>query len=536
MINVLTGSQNRVTDTKTMALSGAMAEKALRLRSGGTPRVLDLFSGCGGFSLGFHRAGFQIWAGVEIDPWAAASHAVNFHGIEIPRTREEILQYSRDIVALEPEQLVQKMGGDSPASKVDVLIGGPPCQSYARVGRAKLRQVLEHPRAFKVDSRGNLYLRYLHYVKALKPFVIVMENVPDVLNYGGHNVAEETAEVLQDLGYECSYTLLNSVFFGVPQMRERMFLIAYHRALGVPVHFPEPTHFWRLPAGYEGARRVAIKHLFDKDLLRPGVAFEAAAEAVSEICQPAMTAEEALGDLPRIAGHLSGQIRRGIRRLDETVAYAAEAPTRFAREMRKWPGFESQGGVNSHVIRSLPRDYKIFRRMNHGEQYPEAHARACRLFEEFVERCKGTQREVKLGSPEYEALRSRFVPPYDPGKFPNKWRKMSPDEPARTVMAHLGKDSYSHIHYDSRQARTISVREAARLQSFPDGFKFVGAMNSAFRQIGNAVPPMLAWNIARTIMADAFIPLADVQRFGEKCWASEEDICSQDICPVALSH
>jgi len=89
-------------------------------------------------------------------------------------------------------------------------------------------------------------------------------------------------------------------------------------------------------------------------------------------------------------------------------------------------------------------------------------------------------------------LRRSVIPPYDPGKFPNKWRKMCPDEPARTLMAHLGKDGYSHIHYDSAQARTVSVREAARLQSFPDGFRFCGTMNPAFRQIGNAVPPLLA--------------------------------------------
>jgi DNA (cytosine-5)-methyltransferase 1 len=73
--------------------------------------------------------------------------------------------------------------------------------------------------------------------------------------------------------------------------------------------------------------------------------------------------------------------------------------------------------------------------------------------------------------------------------------------PARTLMAHLGKDSYSHIHYDSNQARTISVSEAARLQSFPDGFVFEGSMNPAFRQIGNAVPPLLARALALKIRA-----------------------------------
>jgi DNA (cytosine-5)-methyltransferase 1 len=93
------------------------------------------------------------------------------------------------------------------------------------------------------------------------------------------------------------------------------------------------------------------------------------------------------------------------------------------------------------------------------------------------------------------------VPPYDAGKFPNKWRKMEPDRPARTLLAHLGKDGYSHIHYDSQQARPISVREAARLQSFPDGFVFSGTMNPAFRQIGNAVPPLLSWRIALMLKA-----------------------------------
>ncbi|MDU7523815.1 MAG: DNA cytosine methyltransferase, partial [Roseomonas mucosa] len=89
-----------------------------------------------------------------------------------------------------------------------------------------------------------------------------------------------------------------------------------------------------------------------------------------------------------------------------------------------------------------------------------------------------------------------IVPPYDPGKFPNKWRMLHRKEPVRTLMAHLGKDSYSHIHYDKAQARPISVREAARLQSFPDGFVFCGTMNPALRQIGNAVPPLLAKALA----------------------------------------
>lgn len=154
-----------------------------------------------------------------------------------------------------------------------------------------------------------------------------------------------------------------------------------------------------------------------------------------------------------------------------------------------------------HVIRYLPRDYKIFARMEPGDQYPQAHALAQRMFEERlaeIENLEGSR--PSSGTRRHEQEKADYVPPYDPGKFPNKWRKMEADKPARTLMAHLGKDSYSHIHYDSGQARTISVREAARLQSFPDGFVFRGPMNPAFRQIGNAVPPLMAKAIAETMM------------------------------------
>ncbi|MFN9972427.1 MAG: DNA cytosine methyltransferase, partial [Phycisphaerae bacterium] len=99
-------------------------------------------------------------------------------------------------------------------------------------------------------------------------------------------------------------------------------------------------------------------------------------------------------------------------------------------------------------------------------------------------------------APDVTAFIKSWRIPYDPSKFPNKWWKLHADKPVRTLMAHLGKDSYSHIHFDSEQARTITIREAARLQSFPDGFVFKGSMNPAFKQIGNAVPPLFAYAIA----------------------------------------
>jgi DNA (cytosine-5)-methyltransferase 1 len=474
-------------------------KKLERVRKTGQAGCLDLFSGCGGMSLGFYTAGFDLVGAVELDPLAARSHAINFFRDE-PENIIDLHAQPRDITLEEPEDLIAEFGGTGqPKEAVDIIVGGPPCQAFARVGRAKLREVAEHPTAFKLDPRADLYLRYLHYVEQLQPLALLMENVPDILNYGGHNIAEEICEVLEDLGYDCAYTLLNAAYYGVPQMRERLFLIAYAKELKAAVSFPRPTHWIQLPKGYEGSRQVALKAL-EINLFHQEHFYVDPPESHAQLL-PAVTAQEALGDLPPITIHLSGELKRGARRFDAVTPYSKRGRlSPYASLMRNWPGFENQEGVSDHVIRSLPRDYAIFRRMNPGDQYPEAHQHALAMLNETIAQVAAGGKPVRPGSETYQRLMKQIVPPYDPGKFPNKWRKMEADLPARTLMAHLGKDGYSHIHYDSEQARTISVREAARLQSFPDGFIFAGTMNPAFRQIGNAVPPLLAKAIAEEMM------------------------------------
>lgn len=471
----------------------AILSKIARIRHGGAPRVLDLFAGCGGLSLGFHAAGFDIAAAVEFDKEAAASHGANFH----PGDARHAL--ARDITKLTPDELVNELSLGDVASSIDVIVGGPPCQAFARVGRSKLREIDEHPEAFKHDPRARLYLEYLHYVDAFKPLALLMENVPDILNHGGQNVAEETCEVLRSKGYVAGYTLLNASYFGVPQMRERMILIAYRQELSVEVTFPEPTHYMELPPGYAGSRQVALKLLNGAG--PAGARSYIEPPTISPALTPAVTARQALEDLPPITLHLEGKLRRGARRFEDLIPYADnQRPGPYGQLMRTWPGFANATGLRDHVIRYLPRDWKLFRRLDPGDQYPQAHAHAVTMFNEELDRLKQKGRAPAEGSDGWHELWESFVPPYDVGKFPNKWRKMEPDLPARTLMAHLGKDSYSHIHYDSAQARTISVREAARLQSFPDGFQFRGTMNPAFRQIGNAVPPLLAKAVAGQIM------------------------------------
>jgi DNA (cytosine-5)-methyltransferase 1 len=481
-----------------MKRSPQIRQKIARLAAGGRPRVLDLFAGCGGLSLGFQAAGFELAAAVEIDPEAAASHGLNFH----PRDPRHAV--ARDITVQSPEALTADLKLGPVASAIDVLVGGPPCQAFARVGRSKLREIDAHPQAFKHDPRARLYLEYLRYVEAFQPLTILMENVPDVLNHGGHNIAEEICEVLEEKGYVTRYTLLNASYYGVPQMRERMFLIGHRRELGLDVRFPEPTHWVDLPPGYEGSRQVALKLLNDGGLLGEASDYLEPPEARRGLT-PAVTVGQAIGDLPAIDARAqlrSGELRRGARRFDMPIPYGrARNLTVYAQMMRSWPEFEAPEALLDHVIRYLPRDYELFARLNPGDQYPQAWQHAHDMLGERMAELRKQGVTIKEGSAEYDTLRASIVPPYDAGKFPNKWRKMWQDQPARTLMAHLGKDGYSHIHYDSNQARTISVREAARLQSFPDGFMFCGTMNPAFRQIGNAVPPLMARALARQIMA-----------------------------------
>lgn len=475
-----------------------LRKKRNRLTKGERPRVLDLFSGCGGLSLGFHSAGFRIEAAVESNTDSARSHGMNFH------KGEDKFSQARDITVIKPANLTEELGLGGPALAFDIIVGGPPCQAFARVGRSKLREVADHPEAFRHDSRSRLYIEYLEYVEACAPLAVVMENVPDMLNHGGHNIAGEICDVLASRGYTCSYTLLNAAFYGVPQTRERMFLIAIWKELTDRISFPEPTHWIELPSGYEGSRSVALKLLARSDTHGPDAWYRSAPEAAPDLA-PAITSEEALRDLPPVDARAllrSGKLRRGARRFDEPVAYKTNgAISPYGKLMRKWPGFEGEDVIRDHVIRYLPRDYELFARLNPGDQYPEAVRHAELMFEEALTKRQQTEgHRPRRGSKIWQDLRDEIVPPYDSSKFPNKWRKMEADKPARTLLAHLGKDGYSHIHYDSSQARTISVREAARLQSFPDGFVFCGTMNPAFRQIGNAVPPLLAEAIARSVL------------------------------------
>jgi DNA (cytosine-5)-methyltransferase 1 len=478
-------------------------DKLQRIQNGGEIRYMDMFAGCGGISLGFLTAGFTPVASIEMDPWAAKSHGANF-GSRSVGGDQKAHHTPRDAVTETADTVFGDLGLQGATDhQIDVLVGGPPCQAFARVGRAKLREQarlreeVTADQAFLVDGRVSLWERYVAFIRATKPVALLMENVPDILNHGGTNVAELVSKSLADEGYDVAYTLLNSVWYGVPQMRERMILIGIHRAAGIKPRFPVPTHHLVLPSGYTSSKNAARRVLKAE-----GSAHHRWISDPEPHSPAATSASDALADLPpRYARELlsSGAIRRGAKDPAEPVEYTTNNPTTaYSRLMREWKGFATKS-TTGHVFRYLPRDYKIFAEIQPGWEYPQVHA----YVEQKIATWLANRKKRGLPTDPRNADVSSYITawriPYDPGKFPNKWWKLRADAPVRTLMAHLGKDSYSHIHFDSDQARTITVREAARLQSFPDGFVFRGSMNPAFKQIGNAVPPLFAYAIARGI-------------------------------------
>jgi DNA (cytosine-5)-methyltransferase 1 len=486
-----------------------LENKLSRLREGQPFRVVDLFSGCGGMSLGLHRAGYSLLGGVEINARAIETHTRNFFN----RCDEETFashNTPRDIQKFTPAMFMREfLHKESPENLVDIIVGGPPCQAFSRIGRAKLRHVRQDPDAYLSDARASLYIPYLQYVDFFRPLAVIMENVPDIMNHGGKNVAESIADTLEDIGYRCRYTILNTAHYGIPQMRQRFYLIAFLEELNITPVFPEPTHYIEIPSGYLQARSAATSLLSLPRDLQQTKMFDGDGCSINQVSAryvnspepsndlpPAVTVKDALDDLPEIFFHLHTRTGRGgARRFDTLARYRENVElSTYANEMRTWRNFSSDEGVLDHVIRFLPRDYETFKRMQPGDEYPRAHKIAIERFEETLRAIEGeTGRLIEKDSEEYITLWKQIVPPYDPCKFPNKWWKLIPGQPSRTLTAHMGKDTYSHIHYSKEQARVISVREAARLQSFPDGFKFSGAMNAAYTQIGNAVSPLQSY-------------------------------------------
>lgn len=447
--------------------------------------VADLFCGAGGLSLGFHAAGARSVVALDHDERAAETFESNFRRLQPDSPPLVLGGKQADMATIDVTS--------SPCGTVpDIVIGGPPCQGFSRLGRAKLNSLSDEGAAG--DARNELYCRFLEAVRAWRPRALVMENVPGMLSVKGRNVALDVAADMAACGYRVGYTLLNAVWFGVPQFRERLFFIGVRDDLGVLPSAPAPTHRAHLPPGYV---RPVPAHTLPLAFIPH---FELSVD-LRRARLPATTVADAFDDLPPLTQHLEQRVRPPRGDFRQPRPYRHAPHSELAHLLRNWPGLPPRDNIDDHAIRHTPRDFETFRRMLPGDRYPQAHAIAVARLRSVLEALNEQGAAPTPGTKAHDEIRRRIVPPYPEDVFVDKWRKLVPDEPSWTIPAHLAKDTYSHIHPDPSQARTISVREAARLQSFPDSFTFSGNMGDCYRQIGNAVPPLLAWAVAATVLS-----------------------------------
>lgn len=409
---------------------------------------------------------------MDISEEAVSTVSYNLHW----RFGEESPYECRDITQTDAS-IYKDLIGDNGC----IVIGGPPCQAYSLAGRAKLRSLGEHRKNIN-DKRGYLYQDYLRFIEELRPVAVVMENVPESTNYGGKNIPETVCRLLTDMGYNACWTILNAADYGVPQTRERVFVLAFSDIAVEDILLPQPTNQNVEPAQSTIGGRV-----------RGFKKYPHFREPVAPTGRMPLwnTVKDAIDDLPVLFS--SPTQKYSVGRINEKKAYAKPAHGEFQKLMRNWFDRETTA-VSGNVFRKTVRDFPIFYRMKPGDNFQDASRIADQILEEEAVKAGITEADNPT---EYGLLKKKIVPPYDRENFLYKWTKLDPAIPSHTLVAHLSVDTYSHIHPE--EPRGISVREAARLQSFPDGYLFQSTMGDAYKQIGNAVPPLLSFAIANAM-------------------------------------
>ena len=377
------------------------------------PIAVDLFAGAGGMSLGVEQAGFDVLAAVEIDPIHCAVHEFNFPFWKI---------FCRGVEDIVGEEIRSSSAiGDR---QIDLVFGGPPCQGFSTMGKRALD-----------DPRNGLMRHFLRLVVELQPRYFVMENVRGITIGHHRQLLEELIASFDENGYRVlvDYQVLNAAHFGVPQDRQRLFLIGASRELPMP-SYPHPI-----------SRPIRPLHQ---------------AEDVGESVPWGPTVMDAIGDLPNIESYTELLNRDWI-----DIELKADASD-YAKLLR--------GDRRSPLDFSYPRD-----------AHPPALTCSGR-----TRHSDATIERFRLTSPGEVDRISRFLK-LDPEGLCNTLRAGTPSSRGAFT-------SPRPIH--PIEARCITVREAARLHSYPDWFRFHSTKWHGFRQIGNSVPPFLTRAIASQVM------------------------------------
>jgi len=411
------------------------------------PKFIDLFAGAGGLSEGFIRAGFEPVAHVEADASACFTLKTRqaFHWLRKNNQSQIYTDYLNNKISRDqlysavpnkeiksvinkfidkdflPEifQEIDFLLGDE---KIDLIIGGPPCQAYSLIGRSRSNMVN--------DARNHLYIYYAEFLKRYSPKYFVFENVLGLLTAkdpNGNLYFDKMKSLFIEIGYSIEYKVLSANEYGVLQNRKRIILVGKKGHTSEESFYPEPEKW-----------------------------------------NPEVNVWEVFADLPKIQ-----------------AGGGSPAPQKYIHYKSEW--------LEKAAIKgSFPLTWHQAR--PHSEQDLEIYRFAVNLWNTEKRRLQ------------YNDLPARLKSHKGTDSFADRFKVVAGDlVAAHTVVAHISKDGHHYIHPDIEQNRSITPREAARIQTFPDDYYFENvsgkpARTSAFKQIGNAVPVLLAQKIAEQLL------------------------------------
>lgn len=408
-----------------------------------TFNFIDLFAGAGGLSEGFIRAGFTPIAHIEMNKYACdiLRSRMAYHYLKQHNRLEEYIKYLKEKQEGEsgqklwekvPDEVIDSVINEEISDEtladifikvdklkgnkqVDFIIGGPPCQAYSIVGRAR------DPKNMKKDPRNFLYKYYLQFLKRYEPKMFVFENVPGILSAQNGIHLENILKGIDKAGYKIELKKLKASDYGVLQNRERVIIVGWRKELNLK--YPE----------------------LEKEE------------------NPYKILPDLFSDLP--------ERQQGEGSLTDIVQYVAPATGYLQQsKVRNSLDFTTQHIARPHNLIDL-----------------EIYKRAIKLW---------LEKKARLN---YADLPPELQKHNNKQAFLNRFQVVNHEGCCHTVVAHIAMDGHYYIYPSLKQIRSITVREAARIQSFPDDYYFEGSRTAAFKQIGNAVPVILAEKIANKI-------------------------------------
>ncbi len=493
--------------------------------------IIDIFAGPGGLGEGFaslaYSSGqpvFSIKLSIEKDPIAHRTLLLRaiYRYIKQAGLPESYYDYIkghtsrldfenrseiRDAVERAKQEVLCATLGETSNDVIDkkirsclkgetewVLIGGPPCQAYSLAGRSRMKNI--NPVEFENDHRHLLYKEYLRIIQEHKPAIFVMENVKGILSstHAGLLIFEKIRKDLSFPGYGVEYELrsfvnnsqLDNKFlsksfiiraeeYGIPQARHRVIILGVRKDLS---NLPSNVLLPMIPPSV----KATINNLpsIRSHISRQTDSFEKWLNYLSDTIKYVELWNDSINEGVSRIMHEAIQKARHNKTLGSQFIPQKPDYSQMPRHLRNWLEDVRLGGVIQHTSRGhMPSDLQRYLFAASYAQYIGASPKIKQFPQKLL--------------PKHRNINDNNTP------FEDRFRVQIQNVPATTIVSHISKDGHYYIHYDPSQCRSLTVREAARLQTFPDNYFFEGNKTEQYIQVGNAVPPLLAKQLAEII-------------------------------------